>query len=83
VPTEQLIAALQGFTTSPVVDGTSLPHDVFDPTATAIAASVPLLIGSTETEVTWSVNADHTPIADDAALRARVKARAAIGRRRR
>jgi para-nitrobenzyl esterase len=73
VPAEQLIAALQGFATSPVVDGTSLPHDVFDPTATAISASVPLLIGSTETEVTWSVNADHTPIADDAALRARVK----------
>ncbi len=73
VPTEQLIAALQGFATSPVVDGTSLPHDVFDPAATAISASVPLLIGSTETEVTWSVNADHTPIADDAALRARVK----------
>ena len=50
-----------------------IPYDAFDPTATAISASVPLLIGSTETEVTWSVNADHTPIADDTALRARVK----------
>ena len=72
------MAALPGFNASPVVDGVSLPHDVFDPTATALSAAIPLLIGSTETEVTWSVNADHTPIQDDAALRARVKR--ALGR---
>src|SRR5438128_2867902 len=40
-----------GFAASPVVDGTSLPHDVFNPTATRISQNVPLLIGSTETEV--------------------------------
>jgi para-nitrobenzyl esterase len=34
---------------------------------------VPLLIGSTETEVTWNVNTDYTVPADDAALRERVK----------
>ncbi len=62
-----------GFAASPVVDGTSLPHDVFDPTATAISANVPLLIGSTETEVTWNVNTDYAEPADDAALRERVK----------
>jgi para-nitrobenzyl esterase len=62
-----------GFAASPVVDGTSLPHDVFTPTATAISADVPLLIGSTETEVTWNVNTDYTEPADDAALRDRVK----------
>jgi len=72
VPHEQLIAALQGFQTSPVVDGTSLPHDVFDPTATALSAGIPLLIGSTETEVTWSVNTDYTPIESDEALQARI-----------
>jgi para-nitrobenzyl esterase len=72
VPLEQLIAALQGFQTSPVVDGTSLPHDVFDPTATALSAGIPLLIGSTETEVTWSVNTDYTPIDTDEALQTRI-----------
>jgi len=76
---EQLIDGVQpgngggGFPASPVVDGTSLPRDVFAPSATAISARIPLLIGSTETEVTWSVNTDYTPPADEAALRARVQ----------
>jgi para-nitrobenzyl esterase len=78
LPVAQVLAAMQaagggrGFATSPVVDGASLPHDVFNPTATALSAAIPLLIGSTETEVTWSVNADYTPPADSAALRARI-----------
>jgi para-nitrobenzyl esterase len=62
-----------GFAASPVVDGRSLPHDVFTPTASPLSANVPLLIGSTETEVTWNVNTDYTPPADEAALRDRVK----------
>jgi para-nitrobenzyl esterase len=62
-----------GFNAAPVVDGKSLPRSVFDPTATTISQSVPLLIGSNETEVTWNVNTDYTPPADDAALRERVK----------
>jgi para-nitrobenzyl esterase len=62
-----------GFAASPVVDGKSLPHDVFSPTATMLSANVPLLIGSTETEVTWNVNTDYTVPADAAALRERVK----------
>ncbi|HET6959774.1 MAG TPA: carboxylesterase/lipase family protein [Vicinamibacterales bacterium] len=78
LPVEQVLAAMQapagsrGFTTSPVVDGRSLPHDVFNPAATPLSASIPLLIGSTETEVTWSVNADYTVPADAAALRDRI-----------
>ena len=73
LPMEQLIAGLgSGFQTSPVVDGASLPQHVFDPVATAISANIPLLIGSTETEVTWSVNTDYTPIETDDALRARI-----------
>ncbi len=78
LPVEQVLAAIQapagsrGFATSPVVDGTSLPHDVFNPVATPQSASIPLLIGSTETEVTWSVNADYTVPADAAALRDRI-----------
>jgi len=62
----------RGFTTSPVVDGRSLPHDVFNPAATPLSASIPLLIGSTETEVTWSANADYNVPADAAALRDRI-----------
>jgi para-nitrobenzyl esterase len=62
-----------GFAASPVVDGKSLPRDVFNPDATTLSANVPLLIGSTETEVTWNVNTDYTPPADDAALRERIK----------
>src|SRR5438270_792743 len=42
-------------------------------TAYEISQNVPLLIGSTETEVTWNVNTDYTIPADDAALRERVK----------
>jgi para-nitrobenzyl esterase len=62
-----------GFNAAPVVDGRSLPHHVFEPTATTISQTVPLLIGSTETEVTWNVNTDYTVPADAAALRDRVK----------
>jgi para-nitrobenzyl esterase len=76
---EQVLAAMQpsgggrgGFPTSPVVDGRSLPRDVFNPSATPLSASVPLLIGSTETEVTWSVSTDYTPPADLPALRERL-----------
>jgi len=79
MPVEQVLAAMQapgggrgGFATSPVVDGASLPHDVFNPAATPLSASIPLLIGSTETEVTWSVNTDYTAPADAAALRTRI-----------
>jgi para-nitrobenzyl esterase len=85
LPMEQLIGAVargsgrgpgtlsNGFVASPVVDGKSLPHDVFNPTASTLSANVPLLIGSTETEVTWNVNTDYTLPADEAALRDRVK----------
>jgi para-nitrobenzyl esterase len=78
LPLAQLIDAVQpangsGFAAAPVVDGESLPHDVFNPEATALSSKIPLLIGSTETEVTWSVGADYTAPADVEALRARVQ----------
>jgi para-nitrobenzyl esterase len=60
-----------GFQAGPVVDGTSLPANCFDPGATTISASVPMLIGSTETEVTWNVNTNYE-VPDEAGLRARV-----------
>jgi len=79
LPMEQILTALGsrsgggGFAASPVVDGRSLPRDVFSPTAATMSAGVPLIIGSTETEVTWNVNTDYTVPADIAALRERVK----------
>ena len=60
-----------GFQAAPVVEGDSLPASVFDPKASPLSAHVPMMIGSTETEVTWSLNTSyHVP--DENALRARV-----------
>jgi para-nitrobenzyl esterase len=57
---------------SPVVDGRTLPAHVFDPVASPIAADVPLLIGSTETEQTWNVQTTYEPL-DDMELLDRVR----------
>lgn len=73
---EQLLEAnntTQGLRTSPVVDGVTLPVDPFSPTAPAISANIPLLTGTTETEVTFFPNTPLDPI-DNAQLLARVKA---------
>jgi para-nitrobenzyl esterase len=64
--------ATQGLQLQPVLDAKTLPEGPFDPAATSISAGIPLMIGSTETEVTWSVNTDYTA-PDDAGLRARVQ----------
>jgi para-nitrobenzyl esterase len=56
----------------PVVDGHTLPTDPFDPTAPALSAEVPLLIGTVESEVAFFPNQVLDPI-DDAALHAHVK----------
>ncbi len=86
VPVEQLIAAMRpapgapatgpgsgGLNFGPVVDGTSLPTNPFDPAAPAAAASVPFLTGTTATEVTFfTPDAQLRPI-DDATLLTRVK----------
>ena len=53
----------------PVVDGRTLPADPFAPKATSISEDIPLIIGSTETEVTWNAQQQYDPM-DDAALRA-------------
>jgi para-nitrobenzyl esterase len=88
LPAEKLLAAMRsgpggpgpggpgggggGLPLAPVIDGRSLLANPFDPTAPGMTAAVPMLIGSTETEVTWSVNTKYDPL-DDAALKARVK----------
>jgi para-nitrobenzyl esterase len=75
LPTAQLVDAMrtmQLFGLGPVVDGRSLPANAFDPTASEISANVPLMIGSLETEITWSNTIKLDPL-DDAALHARVR----------
>ena len=61
-----------GLLLAPVVDGTTLPVNPFDPVAPAISANIPLLIGTVETEVTFFPGQQLDPI-DDANLHARVK----------
>jgi para-nitrobenzyl esterase len=56
----------------PVVDGRTLPTDPFDPVAPELSANVPLLIGTTETEVAFFPTQQLDPM-DDAALHARLK----------
>jgi para-nitrobenzyl esterase len=75
VPMEQLIQATngtQGLRLAPVLDGWSLPRDPFSPNAPPFSADVPVLLGTTETEVTFFPGTGMDPI-DDAALLARVK----------
>ncbi len=75
VPMDQLVAATlatRGLRLGPVVDGKTLPGGPFDPTAPALSADVPLLIGSTEFEVNFFPNTKLDPI-DDAELHAAVK----------
>jgi para-nitrobenzyl esterase len=61
-----------GLNFGPVIDGGTIPTAPFDPVATAISANIPLLCGSTETEVTFTRG---TPLddMDDQMLRDRMK----------
>ena len=63
--------ATRGLQLGPVVDGRTLPNNPFDPSAPVISSDVPLMIGSTETEVTWSTATNYDPL-DNAALQNRV-----------
>jgi para-nitrobenzyl esterase len=74
---EQLLATTENskgrpLDLSPVVDGKSMPTHPFDPTAPALSADIPLLIGTTETEVTFFPGQILDPI-DDAKLHESVK----------
>jgi len=57
---------------SPTVDGTAVPRHPFHPTASDVSADVPLMIGSTRTELTLQADAAAFSL-DDAALRGRVR----------
>jgi para-nitrobenzyl esterase len=57
---------------SPVVDGTTIPSHPFHPTASTVSADVPLIIGSTRTELTAQTDAAVFSL-DEAGMRARVE----------
>lgn len=80
IPAERLIQATTGkgmfgdpaLRFAPVVDGKTLPRNPFDPTAPEISAGVPLLIGTTQTEVTFFPGQQLDPI-DEATARKRIQ----------
>jgi para-nitrobenzyl esterase len=77
LPVEQLLkASNEGsgppINWGPVVDGRTLPNDPFDPVATPLSGTVPLLIGTVETEVTFFPGQQLEPM-DDATFHGKVK----------
>ena len=75
MPIPQLLKAMadtRGLNLSPVIDGRTMPAGPFNPVASDISSNVPLMIGSTETEITWS-NTIKLDQLDEAGLHARVK----------
>ena len=56
---------------SPTVDGTAVPRHPFHPTASDVSADVPLIIGSTRTELTLQTD-DAAFSLDEAGMRARI-----------
>lgn len=56
------------FNWGPVMDGVTIPEHIFDPKASSLSVEVPLMIGSTETEVTWTVTQQYDPLDDDTLL---------------
>jgi para-nitrobenzyl esterase len=85
IPADQLLAAIAArggreagpagaaLNFGPVVDGATLLHDPFTPTAPPESASVPFLTGTTATEVTFFTPASQLGPIDDATLTSRVK----------
>jgi para-nitrobenzyl esterase len=51
---------------SPTVDGSTVPHHPFHPTASAVSPGVPLMIGSTRTELTLSADRALFSLSDEA-----------------
>jgi para-nitrobenzyl esterase len=83
LPVDRLLGALSAIpggllnAVAPVIDGRSVPADPLDPSALALSASVPLLIGTNATEMTLM----GPPITamDDATLLAQTTGRLKIG----
>jgi para-nitrobenzyl esterase len=60
----------EGF--SPLVDGAHIPQHPFHPVASSISADVPLMLGSTRTELTSSAQPEDFELTD-AAMRSRIR----------
>jgi para-nitrobenzyl esterase len=60
----------QGF--SPLVDGDIVPKHPFHPTASPVSADVPVMLGSTRTELTSSAQEEDFKL-DEAGMRARIR----------
>jgi len=80
MPMDKVIAALRGpagAAFGPVVDGKTLPRNPFDPTAPEVSATVPMLLGSTETEMAFFAGGPLFPYSldplDDAGLKQNMK----------
>ncbi|HEV3141899.1 MAG TPA: carboxylesterase family protein [Vicinamibacterales bacterium] len=75
VPIDKLLAAMgSGTRFGPVVDGSALPHDPFDPEAPVESLDVPMLVGTTETEGSYFAPPELLSM-DEAAARARLRDR--------
>jgi para-nitrobenzyl esterase len=74
MPMETILAASQNLRWGPVVDGSSLPRDPFDPDAPQVSADVPMLIGTTETEGSFFSPPELLTM-DEATLQSRMKER--------
>jgi para-nitrobenzyl esterase len=80
MPTAQLLQAMRatrGLNLSPVIDGHTMPAAPFAPVASDLSSAVPLMIGSTETEITWNATMNFDAI-DAATLHERVKGYAKV-----
>jgi para-nitrobenzyl esterase len=75
LPLEKLFdaaKATQGAGAGPVVDGSTLPSNPWDPAAPEVSATVPVMCGTVETEVTFFPNTQLEPI-DNATLHNNIK----------
>jgi para-nitrobenzyl esterase len=74
VPADKLVEVMAStrFGARPVVDGRALPADPFEPTASPLSASVPLMTGFTRNEANFTPKPEIEPI-DDARLHELVK----------
>jgi len=71
VPNFRRMADLLGF--APVVDGNILPAHPFDPSAPALSADVPMIIGTTLNEFVTAINHPEYELMTDPDLEQRVK----------
>jgi para-nitrobenzyl esterase len=77
LPAERFVALLEArpdliFALGPVIDGHTLPGPALSPSALALSADIPMMLGTTETEIVFLPFAPLDPI-DDTALHASLK----------